>query len=143
MSTRHIGCLTSLYFLHQNPHGGQHHTTGTYPGPWLVRNGNEICASDEHESFIAEVFDGTDHGRGNARLIVAACNGAMIANPSNPIAAAEALPELLDALDNLLDQTLDNDVAFGATLSDREFDAWQHAVRAITKAMAGFQQPMN
>ena len=33
----------------------------------------------------------------NARLIVAARNACMKVNPSNPIAAAEALPELLDA----------------------------------------------
>lgn len=54
-------------------------TTTYTAGPWIVTNHNEICADNEHESFIAEVFDESDHWRANARLIAAA-------------------PELLDAL---------------------------------------------
>lgn len=38
-------------------------------------NQNEICADNEHETFIAEVFDGNEsEWRANARFIVRACN---------------------------------------------------------------------
>jgi hypothetical protein len=47
-------------------------TTTHTPGPWLVRNHNEVVADNEHESYIAEVFDQTDNWRANARLIAAA-----------------------------------------------------------------------
>jgi hypothetical protein len=42
------------------------------PGPWRLMNHNEICADNEHESYIADVFDETDNWRANARLIAAA-----------------------------------------------------------------------
>jgi hypothetical protein len=41
-------------------------------GPWIVANRNEICADNEHESLVAEVFDETDQWRANARLIASA-----------------------------------------------------------------------
>lgn len=48
-------------------------TSSTHtPGPWIVQNHNEICADNEHESFVAEVFDQTDEWKANARLIAAA-----------------------------------------------------------------------
>lgn len=42
------------------------------PGTWIVQNRNEICAKNEHESLIAEVFEQADNWRANARLIAAA-----------------------------------------------------------------------
>lgn len=39
----------------------------------------------------------------NARLIEAACNAAMEVNPENPVAAAEALPDLLVACEAALE----------------------------------------
>ena len=42
------------------------------PGPWALQNGNEICALNEHESLIAEVFDGAEQWRDNGRLLAAA-----------------------------------------------------------------------
>lgn len=84
-------------------------------GPWIVTNHNEICADNDHESFIAEVFDETDEWRANARLIAAA-------------------PELLSALDELLTQTVDMDLAYGIELTEGEQEAREHALSAIEKA---------
>jgi hypothetical protein len=84
-------------------------------GPWIVTNHNEICADNDHESFIAEVFDETDQWRANARLMAAA-------------------PELLAALDELLRCTVDMDLAYGITLTEGEQEARDHALIAIEKA---------
>ena len=43
------------------------HTTG----PWTL-NANEVCAQDNHETLIAEVFSENEAWRANARLIAAA-----------------------------------------------------------------------
>ena len=44
-------------------------TTTHTTGPWLIRNHNEIVADNEHETYIADIFDETDNWRANARLI--------------------------------------------------------------------------
>lgn len=41
--------------------------------------------------------------KADAALIVAACNACSLACPANPIAAAEALPQLISALRDLLE----------------------------------------
>jgi hypothetical protein len=84
-------------------------------GPWIVTNHNEICAENDRESFIAEVFDETDEWRANARLIAAA-------------------PEFLAALDVLLRCTVDMDLAYGITLTEGEDEARRQALAAIEKA---------
>lgn len=43
-----------------------------------------------------------DEQEANGRFIVAACNGAMTANPENPMAAADALPDILTTCRALL-----------------------------------------
>jgi hypothetical protein len=61
-------------------------------------------AESDPEAFspcIAEVFgdEGRLPQRANAALIVAAWNAAQEINPENPIAAAEAMPELAQAVE--------------------------------------------
>ena len=43
-------------------------------------------------------------------------------------------PDLIEALDILLDETLDNDVAFDNALSDRQEDAYTKALAALKNA---------
>lgn len=70
-----------------------------------------------------------DRARANAQLIVAARNACMEINPENPIAVAEALPELLEALRRSLN--------FMNSLSGPGHQGAAQQVRtAINKAMA-------
>lgn len=89
------------------------------PGPWLIdkRSGvivihrgpenTEACISGAESRAIAR-FDGqrTEDGAawemrpeqiGNAHLIVAAVNACFAVNPSNPMAVAEGMAELVEA----------------------------------------------
>lgn len=96
------------------------------PGDWNV-DGHFIVASDpariHPDIYIAEVVSSDDEGRiatprqqdANMRLIAAA-------------------PELLEALDYLLEQTVDMDLKYGIALSEGEADARQKAFDAIVKA---------
>lgn len=65
----------------------------------LILTTTEESAPDALSPCIAEVFG--DEGRlpqkANAALIVAAWNSCVEINPSNPIAAAEAMPKLFEA----------------------------------------------
>jgi len=47
-------------------------SSGHTPGPWRVMNRNDICADNEHESRIADLYDENESWRANARLIAAA-----------------------------------------------------------------------
>lgn len=84
------------------------------PGPWALKKAVKagLKAENDHLIYqpsdgrhIAETFQYQDHGvpdgpaEANARLIVAACNAAMAINPDNPIAAAEAMPDVIETLD--------------------------------------------
>ncbi len=51
----------------------------------------------------------------------------------------ETQPELLEALDRVLDVTLDMDLAFGNDLDEREAEARDMAIAAISKATSSFQ----
>jgi hypothetical protein len=73
--------------------------------------------------YIAEIAHCDDEGR--------------IASPRQQDANRRliaATPELLEALDYLLEQTVDMDLKYGLTLSEGETDAREKALRAITKA---------
>ena len=99
------------------------------PGPWTTgsdKKGDEytFCIvqnkSWRGQQFIARVepygvWDGLEEAEANARLIAAS-------------------PELLEALDCLLDQTVDQDLAFGIELTEGEKEARDKALSAIAKA---------
>ncbi|SRR5579875_259730 len=96
------------------------------PGPWdydmdyIVAPGTDGRHPD---IYIAEIAHSDEEGR--------------IALPEQqdanrrPIAAA---PELLEALDYLLEQTVDMDLKYGIGLSEGEADARAKALAAITRA---------
>ena len=96
------------------------------PGPWDY-DMDYIVAPDPDgrhpDIYIAEIAHSDDEGRiasypqqdANRRLIAAA-------------------PELLEALDYLLEQTVDMDLKYGIGLSEGEEDARAKALAAIAKA---------
>ncbi len=96
------------------------------PGPWDY-DMDYIVAPDPDgrhpDIYIAEIAHSDDEGRiaspqqqdANRRLIAAA-------------------PELLEALDYLLEQTVDMDLKYGIGLSEGEEDARTKALAAIAKA---------
>ncbi|KKL03698.1 hypothetical protein LCGC14_2623480, partial [marine sediment metagenome] len=76
------------------------------PGPWGVApNGKQVLAPHviQRDNVLVRKLSGAtpEQVEANARLIVAARNAAFRANAKNPIAAAEALPELLEVLKEL------------------------------------------
>jgi hypothetical protein len=104
------------------------HPTRFPPGPWDY-DMDYIVAPDPHgrhpDIYIAEIAHADDEGRiassqqqdADRRLIAAA-------------------PELLEALDYLLEQTVDMDLKYGIGLSEGEEDARTKALAAIAKAMS-------
>ena len=103
-----------------------HPITRYTPGPWDY-DMDYIVAPDPDgrhpDIYIAEIAHSDDEGRiaspeqqdANRRLIAAA-------------------PELLEALDYLLEQTVDMDLKYGIGLSEGEEDARKKALAAIAKA---------
>ena len=103
-----------------------HSATRYTPGPWDY-DMDYIVAPDpggrHPDIYIAEIAHSHDEGRiaspqqqdANRRLIAAA-------------------PELLEALDYLLEQTVDMDLKYGIGLSEGEEDARKKALAAIAKA---------
>ena len=99
-------------------------STAHTPGPWWPTTSNckEIYGRESHESVMAEgrmVADicpcGLDEEAGaNARLIAAA-------------------PELWDALDSFLEQTVDMDLAYGIELTEGEKEARAKALAVFEK----------
>jgi hypothetical protein len=96
------------------------------PGPWNY-DMDFIVAPDpggrHPDIYIAEIAHSDEEGR-------IACPGQQDAN-RRLIAAA---PELLEALDYLLEQTVDMDLKYGIGLSEGEEDARAKALAAIAKA---------
>jgi hypothetical protein len=124
-----------------------HQRTSHTPGPWhyqMEYRVSTIFAPDKtgenpYGTYIAEI-DGQDVGRfttneqheANARRICAAVNACKGLR-------TEALEEggiarLLEALDYLLQQTVDMDLKHGITLSEGEEDARQKALAVIAEA---------
>jgi hypothetical protein len=71
------------------------------PTKWYTaKTGNHqgLIVAEETGENIAVTYD-----KANAPLITAACNACMEINPDNPIAVAEALPELVGALGGLFE----------------------------------------
>lgn len=87
------------------------------PGPWAVGCGLRIQACD-----VGPMFEPTTHGthkqmNANAALIVAAVNACFAVSPENPLAVAEALPEVVEALRGLVSE-FDNNNALAAAYDD-------------------------
>ena len=119
-------------------------TSAHTPGPWRLDGpyriiidmppnyveGYMVMNADERhgESFpIARVTGPAYFGREDR------CDPELVAN-ARLLAAA---PELLEALDNLLAQTVDRDLAFGIELTPGEQGAREKALSAIAKATGG------
>jgi hypothetical protein len=88
------------------------------PGPWFVTASRVIFGGRGIPKEIATTRPTrptADEAEANARLIAAA-------------------PELLEALDYLLAQTVDQDLAHGIQLTEGEQDARAKALVAIAKA---------
>jgi hypothetical protein len=92
-------------------------------GHWSIRGEGETFTGRPNAVFridgpnrlpVAEVYSpqwDRQEAADNAQLIVSACNAAMEVNPDNPIAAAEALPELVHSLPMII-RCLDEAVEF-------------------------------
>ena len=96
------------------------------PGPWDY-DMDYIVAPDPNgrhpDIYIAEIAHSDEEGR--------------IASPSQQDANRRliaAAPELLEALDYLLEQTVDMDLKYGIGLTEGERDARAKALAAIAKA---------
>jgi hypothetical protein len=91
------------------------------PGPWSIRrltSGWPVITSEAHD-----VADLRLNGKGLAHV---EANAALLA----------AGPDLLEALDYLLQQTVDQDLKYGICLSEGEEEARAKALAAIAKATA-------
>lgn len=93
------------------------------PGPWKVQKPDSSSYAHTiigNGFWIADVAHGAIKGDdiANARLIAAA-------------------PELLNALDYLLEQTVDMDLKYGIGLTEGETEARTQALAAIAKATGG------
>lgn len=75
-------------------------------GAWKATETAEVCR-EEDECRIALVYDpydgrwGTDTARANAYMIAAAVNGCQAVNPDNPLAVAESIKDMYEALQYL------------------------------------------
>lgn len=83
------------------------------PGPWDLYSAQPV---EQYVDHVEDAEEGSfcifqmqpgkqvppEEAAANARLVIAACNGATCANPDNPLAAAEALPDLLEAAKRLV-----------------------------------------
>jgi hypothetical protein len=68
------------------------------PTKWTTADGSWPKIIDNNGLIVAEALVnswGTATARANAEFITAACNACMEINPDNPMAVAEALPELV------------------------------------------------
>jgi len=122
------------------------------PGPWLddrargSRHGAapvivaDKCWRGNQTREVAKVlFHGGSEDpevQANAALIVAAINSCFAVNPENPLAVAEALPEIIRALNTAIwiKDRLDEKGAWG-----RGFEEWED-IRAALAKMEGIEK---
>jgi hypothetical protein len=72
--------------------------------PWVIHLAQTVCIRRVNSDMpLARIFGPRSRAEANARLIVAATNAAKEINPENPIAAAEAMPELMKAAKAILE----------------------------------------
>lgn len=91
------------------------HTTG----PWHIDRQSPhspICIKPYPGRIVCDIQGTDEEAESNARLIAAA-------------------PDLLEALDYLLQQTVDMDLAHGIGLTEGETEARRQALRAIAKTV--------
>jgi len=70
------------------------------PGPWILMG----CDVEDENKDTITFCCGTgtsEDDEANAALVVAAVNACFKVNPDNPLAVAEALPELVEACRNI------------------------------------------
>jgi hypothetical protein len=93
------------------------------PGPWHVEpaTAGRFLVQLDDGSTIATVGEGWHEGGSDEQLDA---NARLIA----------AAPDLLEALDYLLEQTLDMDLAVGNELDEKQSEARQMALAAMAKA---------
>jgi hypothetical protein len=112
------------------------------PGPWVVNQNRpvagcngDIAITTGHESIVAVAFVRPDV-EANAALIVAAVNACFTINPDNPLAVAEALPEIVKMARDILDAHWDMSPLEYANsrglpfMSDEEGERIQERLRA-------------
>lgn len=93
-------------------------STAYTPGPWFYSKGIDgdfVINGQDTDPFVCSTNPNDERQQANARLIAAA-------------------PQLLEALDQLLSETLDLDLAVGNELSDKEQQARMDALTALEKA---------
>lgn len=111
------------------------------PGPWRLcyddpTKPNEYAVNALTDDTCGIVCQGT---YADIDLIVTACNAAQIANPSNPIAAAEALPELKAIIDRLIGWWDENDGLTGPHAGSMfdESRTWNDVIHAAIARAEG------
>jgi len=89
-------------------------------GPW-VRSGFEVYGKNE-TPLVADCARFNvlvrEEIQANIALIVAAVNGCFAVNPDNPLAVAEALPELVKACRGLTSQSKEVSEEEGKSIND-------------------------
>jgi hypothetical protein len=100
------------------------------PGPW------EVSGDRDDSDGLCVVEKAT----GRLICLVESTLGYAAADEANARLIAAA-PDLLEALDYLLQQTVDQDLEYGIGLSEGEEDAQAKALAAIAKATTLINQP--
>ena len=105
------------------------------PWPWTVEHDGNVIAkhlTDEPKTYVVIADLNWDSSWSfpvepvpNGDLIVAACNACMQVNPSNPVAAAEALPELLEACETMV---AEHDAGTGTNPAEMTWDSLRDAI---------------
>jgi hypothetical protein len=109
------------------------------PEPWEQDSNDFFAVTADNDGLLVaetEIHDRTDEEcSANARRIVAAVNACE--GIATQALEQGVIAELLEALDYLLEQTVDMDLKYGIGLSEGEEDARTKALAVIAKAKGG------
>jgi len=106
-------------------------------GEWKVRSGilntKELFVTCENVD-IAEVFYQLPNAKANVQLILKAVNACIKLNPDNPLAVAESIKDLYEALKEVRDNSILQKEENGFYILRLSYASWQDACKALAKA---------